>query len=60
MHTYVYEIYRTAGKGGDLQILNKMKAFWEYLLPNADRKLLKAIHKKHQPPQIYSSSSCLF
>ena len=20
-------------------------AFWEYLLPNADRKLLKAIHK---------------
>lgn len=45
MHTYVYEEYIEQLKGGDLQILNKMKAFWEYLLPNADRKLLKAIHK---------------
>ena len=45
MHTYVYEEYIEQLKGGDLQILNKMKTFWEYLLPNADRKLLKAIHK---------------
>lgn len=45
MHTYVYEEYIEQLKGGDLQILNKMKAFWEYILPNADRKLLKAIHK---------------
>ena len=45
MHTYVYEEYIEQRTGGDLQILNKMKAFWEYLLPNADRKLLKAIHK---------------
>ena len=45
MHTYVYEEYIEQLKGGDLQILNMMKAFWEYLLPNADRKLLKAIHK---------------
>ena len=45
MHTYVYEEYIEQLKGGDLQILNKMKAFWEYLLANADRKLLKAIHK---------------
>ena len=45
MHTYVYEEYIEQLKGGYLQILNKMKAFWEYLLPNADRKLLKAIHK---------------
>ena len=45
MHTYVYEEYIEQLKGGDLQILNKMKAFCEYLLPNADRKLLKAIHK---------------
>ena len=45
MHTYVYEEYIEQLKGGDLQILNKKKAFWEYLLPNADRKLLKAIHK---------------
>ncbi|MFR2061457.1 MAG: tRNA-dihydrouridine synthase family protein, partial [Alistipes sp.] len=26
-------------------LLNKMKTFWEYLMPQADRKLLKAIHK---------------
>ena len=45
MHTYVYEEYIEQLKGGVLQILTKMKAFWEYLLPNADRKLLKAIHK---------------
>lgn len=45
MHTYVYDEYIEQLKGGDLQIVNKMKAFWEYLLPNADRKLLKAIHK---------------
>ena len=32
-------------EGGDEQLLNKMKTFWEYLMPQADRKLLKAIHK---------------
>ena len=45
MHTYVYEEYIEQLKGGDLQILNKMKTFWEYLAPNAGRKLMKAIHK---------------
>lgn len=32
-------------QGGDLQLLNKMKTVWEYLLPDADRKARKAIHK---------------
>ncbi|MBQ8672433.1 MAG: tRNA-dihydrouridine synthase family protein [Bacteroides sp.] len=32
-------------QGGDLQLLTKMKTFWEYLLPDADRKARKAIHK---------------
>ena len=45
MHTYVYNQYAAQLEGGDGQLLNKMKTFWEYLAPNADRKLMKAIHK---------------
>lgn len=30
---------------GDAQLLAKLKPFWEYLLPEADRKAKKAIHK---------------
>ena len=44
-----YLILWTSGsseaEGGEGQLLNKMKTFWEYLAPGADRKLLKAIHK---------------
>ena len=45
MHTSVYTQYAEQLEGGDEQLLNKMKTFWEYLTPQADRKLLKAIHK---------------
>lgn len=45
MHQSVYTAYAGQLEGGDAQLLNKMKTFWEYLLPNADKKLLKAIHK---------------
>lgn len=45
MHKCVYTAYTEQLEGGDAQLLNKMKTFWEYLLPNADKKLLKAIHK---------------
>lgn len=45
MHTAVYEQYAARLEGGDTQLLNKMKAFWEYLAPDTDRKRLKAIHK---------------
>lgn len=45
MHQCVYTQYAEQLQGGDAQLLNKMKTFWEYLLPNADKKLLKAIHK---------------
>ncbi len=45
LHTSVYEQYTERLQGGDAQLLSKMKPFWEYLLPEADRKLLKAIHK---------------
>ena len=45
MHKYVYNQYEEQLEGGDSQLLNKMKTFWEYLQPNADRKLLKGIYK---------------
>ena len=45
MHTSVYNQYTAQLEGGDGQLLNKMKTFWEYLAPNANRKLMKAIHK---------------
>lgn len=45
MHKCVYSQYAEQLEGGDEQLLNKMKTFWEYLMPQADRKSLKAIHK---------------
>ena len=40
------KVYGFATQEENLDIfLNKMKTFWEYLMPQADRKLLKAIHK---------------
>lgn len=45
MHTSVYNQYDMQLEGGEGQLLTKMKTFWEYLLPDADRKLKKAIHK---------------
>ena len=30
---------------GEAQLLSKMKPYWEYLLPDADRKIKKAIKK---------------
>ncbi len=45
MHKCIYTAYTEQLEGGDAQLLNKMKSFWEYLLPNAEKKLLKAIHK---------------
>ena len=45
MHKCVYNQYAEQLEGGDEQLLNKMKTFWEYLTPQTDKKLLKAIHK---------------
>lgn len=45
MHTDVFCRYADRLEGGDQQLLMKMKSFWEYLLPDADRKARKAIHK---------------
>lgn len=44
-HAELFSQYGNLLQGGDLQLLNKMKTVWEYLLPDADRKARKAIHK---------------
>lgn len=48
-HTELLRHYTTLLEGGEGQVLHKMKTFWEYLLPEEDRKLKKAIHKSTQP-----------
>lgn len=48
LHTAVFNHYEEQIQGGEAQLLAKMKAFWEYLLPDADRKLRKAIHKANK------------
>lgn len=45
LHTEVYNSYQELLQGGELQLLMKMKSFWEYLLPDGDRKSKKTIHK---------------
>lgn len=45
LHHCMYEHYTNKLEGGEAQVLSKLKAFWEYLLPDADKKAKKAIHK---------------
>lgn len=47
MHSLVFSGYREQLEGGETQLLDKMKSFWEYLLPDADKKLRKAILKSN-------------
>lgn len=44
-HTLLYSQYQKHLFGGEHQILTKMKSLWEYFLPDADKKLRKAIKK---------------
>lgn len=44
-HTELFNAYCGYLEGGDHQIMQKMHAFWEYFLPNSDRKSLKLIKK---------------
>ena len=60
MHTAVYNGYTELLEGGDLQLLTKMKTFWEYLMPDADRKLLKAIHKSGSLNKYQQAISAFF
>lgn len=44
-HSILYSQYQKHLLGGEHQILTKMKSLWEYFLPDADKKLRKAIKK---------------
>ncbi len=44
-HTEFFSRYNNHIEGGEKQLLMKIKSFWEYLLPDGDRKAKKAIHK---------------
>ncbi len=44
-HTELLSYYEQRLEGGEKQLLQKMKEQWTYLLPEADRKLHKQIHK---------------
>lgn len=45
LHADVFSQYGNLLEGGDLQLLTKMRTFWEYLFPDGDRKAKKVIHK---------------
>ena len=44
LHARLFQYYE-AHLQGEVQLLSKMKPYWEYLLPDADRKIKKAIKK---------------
>lgn len=44
-HSDLFSHYEQALEGGEKQLLMKMKGFWEYMLPDGDRKMRKKIHK---------------
>ncbi|MCM1107794.1 MAG: tRNA-dihydrouridine synthase family protein [Clostridium sp.] len=50
LHADLLDHYEQHLEGGEIQLLTKMKSFWEYLLADADRKLLKKIHKAQRIP----------
>lgn len=49
-HSDLFSHYEQALEGGEKQLLMKMKGFWEYLLPDGDRKMRKKIHKAQKTP----------
>ena len=60
MHKSVYNNYDVLLEGGEGQLLTKMKTFWEYLAPQADRKVLKAIHKSTNISKYYQAVGAFF
>lgn len=45
LHSMLYQAYSEQLQGGEAQLLTKMKTFWEYLLPDGNRKAHKTIQK---------------
>lgn len=48
MHRLMYLYYQRIIEGGDAQLLTKLKAIWEYLLPDLDKKVRKTILKSNR------------
>lgn len=44
-HQLLYELYSLRLEGGDHQILAKLKTLWDYLLPDAEKRLRKKVIK---------------
>lgn len=47
LHDSVFSSYKEQLEGGEAQLMDKMKSFWEYLLPEANKKLRKIIFKSN-------------
>ena len=47
MHQEILTHYLNTYKGGEAQVLSKIRTFWEYLLTDADKKLSKQIKKSN-------------
>lgn len=47
-HNALLQHYSSHYQGGDHQVLTKMKTLWEYLCPDADKKLRKRILKSNK------------
>lgn len=48
MHRRMYLYYQRVIEGGEAQLLMKLKAVWEYLLPDLEKKVRKAILKSNR------------
>lgn len=60
LHAEVFSKYEELLQGGETQLLMKMKSFWEYLLPDGDRKAKKTIHKTSRLANYQAAVSNLF
>ena len=45
LHQKVFNQYEKQIEGGEAQLVNKLKTFWEYLEPMIGHKSAKRIHK---------------
>lgn len=46
-HDLLFERYSEMLEGGDHQVLDKLKSLWDYLLPNAEKRLRKKVIKSN-------------
>ena len=59
LHKAVFEQYEKQIEGGEAQLLNKMKTFWEYLTPLIGSKCGKRIQKARTIDTYLSEVNCI-